>query len=93
MHGRIVRGAVAIAAPASRQVPQWIRRSQATAPNRDPYGMLILISALALNGQQAEAGEALKLYLSDPGERKRSRTVSEFKVQQLAMGSSPNWIA
>jgi hypothetical protein len=53
--------------------------------------MLILISALALNGQQAEAGEALKLYLADP--RERSRTVTEFKTQQLSMANSPDWIA
>jgi len=70
---------------------EWIRRSDASAPSRDPYGMLILISALALNGQQAEAGEALKLYLADP--RERSRTVTEFKTQQLSMANSPDWIA
>ena len=70
---------------------EWTRRSIAAAPVRDPYAMLMLISALALSGQQAEAGETVKLFLADPGER--SRTVTKFQTQQLSLANSPNWIA
>jgi adenylate cyclase len=70
---------------------EWVRRSVAAAPSRDPYAMLILVSAFALNGRQTEAGEALRLYLADA--RAKSKTVAQFKMQQLSLADNPNWLA
>jgi len=70
---------------------EWTRRSVATGPIGDPYAMLILASASALNGRQAEAGEAIKAYLADS--RAKSRTISQFQKQQLAMANNPKWLA
>ncbi len=66
------------------------RRSLALAPYRDPYTTLILISASALSGQQAQAGEALKAYLADG--RARSKTIAQFQTQQLSLASNPGWL-
>jgi len=70
---------------------EWIHRSMAVAPSRDPYSMLILISASALNGQQAQASDALKAYLADSGAR--SKTIAQFQTQQLSLADNANWIA
>jgi adenylate cyclase len=71
---------------------EWIRRSTATFHQFwDPYGALLLASASALSGQQAEAAEAIKAYLADS--RTRSRTISQFQKQQLAMENNPKWLA
>ena len=70
---------------------EWTRRSVATGPIGDPYATLILASASALSGQQAEAGEAIKAYLADS--RAKSRTISQFQTQQLAMADNPKWLA
>ena len=69
---------------------EWARRSLALAPYRDPYTTLILISASALSGQQAQAGEALKAYLADG--RARSKTIAQFQTQQLSLASNPGWV-
>jgi adenylate cyclase len=69
---------------------EWIRRS-ATLQSVDPYARLMLASALALSGQQAEAGEAIKAYLADS--HAKSRTISQFQKQQLAMADNPRWLA
>jgi len=69
---------------------EWTRRSVATGPS-DPYAMLMLISAFALNGQQAEAGELLKAYLADS--RAKSKTIAQFQTQQLSMAHNPKWVA
>ena len=53
--------------------------------------MLMLASASALSGQQAEAGEAIKAYLASS--RAKSRTISQFQTQQLAMADNPRWLA
>jgi adenylate cyclase len=66
------------------------RRSLALAPYRDLYTSLILISASALNGQQAQAGEALKAYLADG--RARTKTIAQFQTQQLSLASNPGWL-
>ncbi len=66
------------------------RRSLALTPYHDPYVSLILISASALNGQQAQAGEALKAYLADG--RARSKTIAQFQTQQLALASNAGWV-
>ena len=66
------------------------RRTLALAPYRDPYTSLILISASALSGQQAQAAEALKAYLADG--RARSKTIAQFQTQQLSLASNPGWL-
>jgi adenylate cyclase len=70
---------------------EWIRRSAALQSSVDPYGRLMLASAFALSGQQVDAGEAVKAYLAD-GQAK-SRTISQFQTQQLAMADNPRWLA
>jgi adenylate cyclase len=70
---------------------EWVRRSLVLAPHRDPYGTLILISASALSGEQAQAGDALKAYLADG--RAKSKTIAQFQTQQLSLASNPGWIA
>jgi tetratricopeptide (TPR) repeat protein len=67
------------------------RRSQALPPYRDPYVSLILIAASALNGQQAQAAEALKAYLADG--RAKSKTIAQFQTQQLALAGNAGWVA
>jgi len=69
---------------------EWARRSIAMAPYPDPYTSLILISASALSGQQAQAGAALKAYLAD--DRAKSKTIAQFQTQQLALASNPGWV-
>jgi len=66
------------------------RRSLALAPFRDPYTSLILISASAQSGRQAQAGDALKAYLADG--RARSKTIAQFQTQQLSLASNPGWL-
>jgi TolB-like protein/cytochrome c-type biogenesis protein CcmH/NrfG len=71
---------------------EWIRRSTATTGQIiDPYAALLLDSASALSGQQAEAGEAIKAYLADS--RAKTKTISQFQKQQLAMANNPKWLA
>jgi adenylate cyclase len=71
---------------------EWIQRSTATVHQIiDPYAALLLASASALSGQQAEAGDAIKAYLADS--RTNSRTISQFQKQQLAMENNPKWLA
>jgi hypothetical protein len=71
---------------------EWIRRSTATVHQIiDPYAALLLASASALSGQQVEAGEAIKTYLADG--RTKSKTISQFQKQQLAMADNPKWLA
>ncbi|MGC1664946.1 MAG: adenylate/guanylate cyclase domain-containing protein [Bradyrhizobium sp.] len=69
---------------------EWIQRS-AILQSVDPYARLMLASAFALSGQQAKAGEAIKAYLADS--RTKSRTISQFQTQQLAMADNPRWLA
>lgn len=71
---------------------EWIRRSTATVHQMlDPYAALLLASASALSGQQAEAGETIKAYLADS--RTKSGTINQFQKQQLAMANNPKWLA
>jgi adenylate cyclase len=69
---------------------EWTRRS-AALQSVDPYARLMLASAFALSGQQAEAGEAIKAYLADS--HAKSRTISQFQTRQLAMADNPRWLA
>ena len=52
---------------------------------------LVLAAAFALTGRQAEAREALKRYLAFDGVT--SKTIAEFRKQQLALADNPTWIA
>jgi tetratricopeptide (TPR) repeat protein len=70
---------------------EWLRRQMATAPRGDPYGLALLVSALALTGRVAEAREALAQYLSNSNTR--SRTVAQLRAQQLSLANSPKWLA
>jgi hypothetical protein len=63
----------------------------AAAPRGDPYGLALLVSALALTGRVAEAREALAQYLSN--RNTQSRTVAQFRAQQLSLANSPKWLA
>ncbi|HET7490405.1 MAG TPA: hypothetical protein VFK01_00865, partial [Bradyrhizobium sp.] len=69
---------------------EWVRRSLVLAPYRDPYGTLILIAASALSGAQAQAEDAVKAYLADG--RAKSKTIVQFRTQQLSLASNPGWI-
>jgi TolB-like protein/class 3 adenylate cyclase/Tfp pilus assembly protein PilF len=70
---------------------EWTRRSLATGPTGDPYAMLLLVSAFALNGQQAEGVEALKAYLANS--RAKSKTIAQFQTQQLSLANNQKWLA
>jgi class 3 adenylate cyclase/TolB-like protein/Tfp pilus assembly protein PilF len=72
---------------------EWTQRSMATAPAgyREPYAMLMLASASALSEQHAEAGETIKAYLAN--KEAKSKTISQFQTQQLAMANNPRWLA
>ena len=66
------------------------RRSFALAPYREAYTMLILISASALSGQQAQAGDELKAYLENS--RAKTKTIAQFQTQQLSLASNAGWV-
>jgi adenylate cyclase len=70
---------------------EWLRRQMATASHGDSYGLTLLVSALALTGQVAEARETLAQYLSNSGTR--SKTIGQFRAQQLSLANSPKWLA
>ncbi len=48
------------------QAIEWARRSIAINPDADPYSHVVLVTALALAGRDAEAREALQRYLALP---------------------------
>ena len=70
---------------------EWLRRQMAAAPRGDSYGLALLVSALALTGQLAEAREALAQYLANSNTQ--SKTVAQFRAQQLTLANSPKWLA
>jgi hypothetical protein len=53
---------------------------------RDTYPSLLI--SQALNGQQDQAGDALKAYLAD-GRGARSKTVAQLQTQQLSLARNP----
>ena len=57
----------------------------------EPYGALLLVSALALSGKSDDAKKSLKDYLGSP--LSRSRTIAAFHAQQIALASNPKWLA
>ena len=60
---------------------EWLRRSAAAAPGAEPFTYLLLASAYALNGRQAEAQDELKRYLSLS--RTKSTTIAQLRKQQF----------
>ncbi len=73
------------------QAIEWLRRTAAVAPGAEPFTYLFLASAYALTGQQAEAHEALKQYLSLS--RTKTKTIAELRKQQLSFADNPKWVA
>jgi adenylate cyclase len=73
------------------QAIEWLRRTAAAAPGAEPFTYLFLASAYALTGQQAEAHEALKQYLSLS--RTKTKTIAELRKQQLSFADNPKWVA
>jgi adenylate cyclase len=69
------------------QAIEWLRRAE----GGDIFTELILAAALALTGQQADAGETLKRYLALNGIT--STTIAQLKKQQLSIADNPTWVA
>ena len=70
---------------------EWVRRSLAIAPQADPYGLLLLISSLALSDHGTDASDALKRYQSSSSAK--SKTISQFEKQQRSLADNPKWLA
>jgi TolB-like protein/class 3 adenylate cyclase/Tfp pilus assembly protein PilF len=70
---------------------EWLRRSAAAAPGAEPFTYLLLASAYAWTGQQAEAQDELKRYLSLS--RTKTTTIAELRKQQLSIADNPAWVA
>jgi adenylate cyclase len=74
----------------SAQAIDWYRRSLALNPQY-VLAQMNLISELALNGQEAEAREMLKRYLSASGPR--VRTLAERKANHYSFSDNPAYLA
>jgi class 3 adenylate cyclase/TolB-like protein/Tfp pilus assembly protein PilF len=74
-----------------RQAIEWLRRAAAAAPGAEPFTYLLLASAYALTGQQAEAQGELKRYLSLS--RTKTTTIAQLRKQQLSLADNPTWLA
>ena len=74
-----------------RQAIEWLRRAAAAAPGAEPFTYLLLASAYALTGQQAEAQDELKRYLSLS--RTKTTTIAQLRKQQLSLADNPTWLA
>jgi adenylate cyclase len=70
---------------------EWLRRTAAAAPGAEPFTYLLLASAYALNGRQADAQDELKRYLSLS--RTKSTTIAQLRKQQLSLADNPTWVA
>jgi adenylate cyclase len=69
------------------QAIEWLRRAE----GGDVFTELILASALALTGQQADAHETLKRYLALNGVT--TTTIAQLRKQQLSLADNPTWVA
>ena len=69
------------------QAIEWLRRAEGGTV----FTELILASALALTGQQAEASEMLKRYATLTGVT--TTTIDQLKRQQLSLADNPRWVA
>jgi adenylate cyclase len=68
---------------------EWLGRAAAISPTQR-FTQLLLASALALTGHEAEAHAALQRYLSLAGTN--SRTIAQLRAGQLAIANNPVWV-
>ena len=73
------------------QAIEWARRSIAINPNSDPYSHVVLVAALALAGQDAEAREALQRYLALPFTGP-VKTIAAIKAYYSGMRGDPRFV-
>ena len=66
---------------------EWLRRAEGV----QIFTELLLASAYALTGQQAEAHEALQRYLAFPGVATKS--IAQLRALELALANNPTWVA
>ena len=69
------------------QAIEWLRRAEGGTV----FTELILASALALTGRQAEARETLKRYSTMTGVT--TTTIGQLRKQQLSLADNPTWVA
>jgi adenylate cyclase len=69
----------------------WLRRAVAALPGAEPFTYVLLASAYALTGHEAEAHDELKRYLSLS--RTKSTTIAQLRKQQLSLADNPKWLA
>ena len=69
------------------QAIEWLRRAEGGTV----FTELILASALALTGRQAEARETLKRYSTMTGVT--TTTIGQMRKQQLSLADNPTWVA
>ena len=69
------------------QAIEWLRRAEGGMV----FTELILASALALTGRQAEARETLKRYSTMTGVT--TTTIGQLRKQQLSLADNPTWVA
>jgi hypothetical protein len=67
---------------------EWLRKTLAI--HLLPISQLLLTSALAHTGRDAEAREALKKYLSLKATT--TKTIAEFRPQHRAVSDNPKWL-
>lgn len=72
------------------QAIEWFHRELAINPD-DPISQALLAAALALDGQSAEAHEAIQRYYALTGTK--STTIAQYKAQQLSISSNPKYLA
>ena len=69
------------------QAIEWLRRAEGGTV----FTELILASALALTGRQAEARETLKRYSTMTAVT--TTTIGQLRTQQLSLADNPTWVA
>ncbi len=69
------------------QAIEWLRRAEGSSI----FTELLLASALALTGREAEARETLKRYAALTGVT--TKTIAQLKRQQLSLADNPRWLA
>src|SRR5271169_4453501 len=69
------------------QAIEWLRRAEGGTV----FTELILASALALTGRQAEARETLKRYSTMTGVT--TTTIGQLRKQQVSLADNPTWVA
>jgi adenylate cyclase len=67
------------------------RRAIATKPNYNAFSHLLLVAALALTSDDAEAREALRRYLALPSVGPL-KTIAAWKAHQMSQGGDPRFV-